>query len=1177
MAYNNIENNIVDTIQYMVDNAVAAASYDKTIQCTILSCEDESIGKYKVQYQDAIFYAYAGSADTTYSSGSNIYVLVPGNDSSREKTILGEVNKMGEGYMSIVDNNILFFPLGGNVVDISDGVDINQFRLWSYQSTEPTKEIPFVDSQEASSEDYIRIDNTNLKHNLAQVGYIKLGAKFTTNIPLEQQEDSGSYGIIFTLEFKTNSGIEDETVERTYTIDINDIINNPYGLDDFEWTMNFPVDGKNFLAVKKIEIYCRDFPIQKEHSLDPEVAALEYDIEIKDFIINAIDKIDESKLNGPWVTIVCPEGNSFDNNSLVETKRIKVNTYKGAQQINAESKKLQYFWFVEDARVDPDCEIIVGNNDPDITNPEEQVGKSYFDAFYCKYGGHGWKCLNSFHMIEEEEDTGTYDEHGRKIYTKKYIKEWEPGSFDFIIRKSKLVAKETKYKSAVLYNEYLMTDVKTFINYSAQYDINITTDTEETTFYFDTGEPILTCNVLYLGPDSGQLENYSYIWNKTNNLGKITYLKGATESSYQIFIRDIYNFATYTCFVFNNGIPIGQAAITITNSLESGGQYSLIITNGTQVYKYNEFGLAPNEGSTDDPIVIHPLGYILYDMLGKEVRHDIIADSGKEWLIPAENSMLEFDLSGIDSNKYYNADGTDYDEEKGGQKWYKFDIVEKGKGTDEALPYQIKDRYDYKYINNTVRLKIKYQGTYFIAETNFVFTKEGEPGTNGSEYYCRIIPNFIDGTQTNDPLVIIDEDFPYGEDKNLKFCLGGKRYDSQNLPLDNFLKVELWRNGKLIIDDKENHSSGISTEGVNYTINWTFLSNQYKKDEIYDFSYLKWKTIESVGEEPNRWRIYEAKYYKTNSQRGGQTTNFYLGKDWENNDFKNLAPYFDFDNNGVNGKVYHNAPALIAKCTINYNGMYYYAIYPIIWAKITGDLVDSEEGQFNFNIENGFSSVIYAADGRRPQYHDEPFEVKIYKNRENITENYNYQWLGYGGLYGKENEESENKQWIIDENYFKEIDYNIKGYYFGRKFYRDEEHKQEIIGRIDETYVDIITNIIYIWDSNEETFIEASHSRNDLSKYFKPLDEYDGHCVNTIIECLIKNNENYVLGTIQIPIHMMLNKYGHAALNEWDGNSISIDKDGNGVILAPQVGAGQKEKDNSFTGVLMRKSKRSKS
>ena len=54
----------------------------------------------------------------------------------------------------------------------------------------------------------------------------------------------------------------------------------------------------------------------------------------------------------------------------------------------------------------------------------------------------------------------------------------------------------------------------------------------------------------------------------------------------------------------------------------------------------------------------------------------------------------------------------------------------------------------------------------------------------------------------------------------------------------------------------------------------------------------------------------------------------------------------------------------------------------------------------------------------------------------------------------------------------------------------------------------------------------------------------------------------------------MLNRYELAHLNDWDGNSIKIN-DNEGYILAPQMGAGRKENDNSFTGVLMGEVKKS--
>ena len=48
----------------------------------------------------------------------------------------------------------------------------------------------------------------------------------------------------------------------------------------------------------------------------------------------------------------------------------------------------------------------------------------------------------------------------------------------------------------------------------------------------------------------------------------------------------------------------------------------------------------------------------------------------------------------------------------------------------------------------------------------------------------------------------------------------------------------------------------------------------------------------------------------------------------------------------------------------------------------------------------------------------------------------------------------------------------------------------------------------------------------------------------------------------------MRNRYFNSAINGWDGNSVQLGENG-GMILAPQVGAGFKENDNSFTGLFM--------
>lgn len=66
-----------------------------------------------------------------------------------------------------------------------------------------------------------------------------------------------------------------------------------------------------------------------------------------------------------------------------------------------------------------------------------------------------------------------------------------------------------------------------------------------------------------------------------------------------------------------------------------------------------------------------------------------------------------------------------------------------------------------------------------------------------------------------------------------------------------------------------------------------------------------------------------------------------------------------------------------------------------------------------------------------------------------------------------------------------------------------------------------------------------------------------------ILKCSLDDN-NFIIH----PIIMYLNTFGNEAINGWDGESVGINEEG-GYILAPQIGAGIKNSDNTFTGVVM--------
>ena len=114
-----ISEKVLDAIQILADNSVKRADYDRTIQAKILSCEDATIGKYRCRYQDAVFYAYSNNTDITYSDNALVYVLVPGNDFNKEKTILGTTKKLGINYITQAEGDQAYDIIGTNGIESS--------------------------------------------------------------------------------------------------------------------------------------------------------------------------------------------------------------------------------------------------------------------------------------------------------------------------------------------------------------------------------------------------------------------------------------------------------------------------------------------------------------------------------------------------------------------------------------------------------------------------------------------------------------------------------------------------------------------------------------------------------------------------------------------------------------------------------------------------------------------------------------------------------------------------------------------------------------------------------------------------------------------------------------------------------------------------------------------------
>lgn len=1066
----------VDVLGQIADSSVNKADYDKTIQAQILSCEDATIGKYRCKYQDATFVAYSNNSDMTFTKGSYVYVLVPGNDMSRQKTILGSTKKLGINYISHLEQDQLYNVNGTNNVT-SDGVYYLDSNNINYS---------FNIYEHGSESNIVTLDIDALQHYIKQSSSLIVGANFRTQIPSIRQY-RGHYGISFNLRFKTNTA--DLDVIRSYIIDEDNMIDNPYKLlYDTRQHQVFDIDGSNFIRVESIEIFNKDFP--NADGLIETGQLFDGDIIISKLEVNAAIKMTENEINGVAISFYTPRGTFFQAGTVstdykIITAQVKV---KG-KLISPENQTISFYW------------------------GSENVGVSPSNPYYSKYLGRGWKCLNDSNIIEANEDSPS-------------VVEWVPGSNTHILHFTDATAKDNKIKVAVLYDGNIITKIINIQNYALDRpDITIESS-DGTKFYYDIGHPTLTCKV-----NGGEPLNYTYYWAYESNTGilqelpetgvegqedyenslnaiyerdKQAYLDLLSQINsgneflnaqsqtlaaaqlavnnykfiqrvkgnkiYDVQIKNITNFGIFKCSVYNDrGIYLGTGSITLLNLLESEGVYSLVINNGSEVFQYNEYGVAPTHKSLDNPKVIQSLTFTIYDNQGKALNEELSPnDYQVRWGIPINDTMIidQFVIDGIlpdASDENYNY----------------YDNI-------ETLAYNIANQYNVKKQRNQIKLAVNYKNLNLTAETNFTFTKQGQPGTNGTEYYVKIIPNT---TMNNPPLWPIIT--LAGSDYIINYGIGSSASETiinvGNNSFYKFFKAQLWRSGELVWEGFVSTDAAVDNISTPDNVKWEVLSNHYSNN------------------------VFDASAFYISNPLTGQIA------------YK-----------GIQQTHFSEPLANIIKCSIEWEDKIYYGTIPVMTAQTT-----SANYRVNLKDYTGFRYVTYSSDGMSPKYdNSHPFEFIIEEKINNIWEDIS----------------------------------NVAGDHSIRYLSKANANIQQLqINQSQKTFIPINLDLL--------TILSTNGLQNNQFNY-RPAASYGGECVNAAIVCIYKlqsteplpgiseGDEENAIAKIHVPIHFLLNKYGLSHINDWDGNSIQIDEAG-GFILSPQMGAGVKDNNNNFTGILM--------
>ena len=695
----NLQDSLLQAIDYLINNRVDKISKDVTITATIKKVVNSLTGEYQVNYNGGFLNAYAQEG-ASYSENQEVYVLVPENDWSKRKLIIGKASQVTE------DENITFVSslindynmIGQNT--IADTNSVLPQGLHSYLTSEYILLYQHGDEEHS----ILAFNENEFSNYIKDAEALLVEASFMTRLPRAHRlAKNGKYGIQFVLAFK-NQDKPEETKYVSYVLDSNNMTGNPFLYNSYtDQYAIFPIDTANYLYVDSIMIWSEGFVTESDTVQADFWGA---DILVKEPEIYGLRKI--TATNGDYaLRLSTPQGAVFTSFEQTDTL-----TAMGTvmYQINTNvSDSTTYYWFAKDDRIDASSEE------------------------YNIYGGSGWRYLSSKGNNREMETSG----YENRAY-------------------------ENIYMLAAVYKEQVILKQEfTFYNEAASRNITIESDLG-TIFSFDRGTPVLTCmidgNSSGFDPDYPD-EYFTFSWSKLDEYGGTTALNVTYEDlkkqydeaiaaglEYNIiasirnrmiemegveFDRNILKYpisqiaasATFSCSVFlketetGGSFFIGSAQITLSNEdVASPTDYYILIENGDQVFQYSESGVAPTSERYQDPQEVLPLECHFYDPAGLEVNPETYT---VKWKVPLDNTLIVAPREGMVINPATNL-----------KEWY----------AQATYPLDIEDSYDYQATTNQVTCIVTYQGVEYQRDSDLFFTKVGENGTNGTDVVCKISP-----------------------------------------------------------------------------------------------------------------------------------------------------------------------------------------------------------------------------------------------------------------------------------------------------------------------------------------------------------------------------------------------------------------------------------------------------
>lgn len=1010
---------------YCASQSMSSMGFTKTIEAEVLGVVDAIKNTYRLRYQNASFEAMSENTSIQYKRKDRVLVSIPTGDlSDPNKLIVGLLSKTGSRHVASEELDVLFDSLGRNLYAGNQEIELSSWTP-AYNPIDSQNKVDYRYELNMIS------DAEEVSSYMKDASHIMMKFKLKTDFLPEQVHEK--FGIELVLRYKRETS--NEPLFRYYRFEPQNIVGSSiYNIRYYtEQSIVFELgeSAKFFDGIESASVFFNSGFQTNEYQ--PK------DVFIKNLEIRALNVIAGAATTGYHISLTAPKGAYFpireDGDKTPEPLELKAKVYLNGVLLNENDAKLKYYWFAEDLTMTSD-------------NPE-----------YLKFGKEGWACINNiFSDI-------TLTENGKEVREVEY----EPGEASILIAHDQIPSREKKFKCVVTYEDIVISSSPVVIvNADANYSIEVASSLGEV---LRTGQKtILTCKIKNKGEEIANLDNFIFVW-KSIDLNENVSTYSSNTSILEVKAEDIEKSRTYKCGVRAKGTNgktsyIGSADIILTNE-QVAADYTLAIKNGNQVFKYDVNGASPVSRRNESPGHLEKLSFVIYDKKGQELTQEAIdiglswnqnnqtVSPNINWFVPAEDTFLEATIDGETKEAEKDENGNEKVDENG--KPILIDTLPDKKDGyysfhKKDLVFKIKDSYSQNYSRNQIKLTVLFKPDdketpeILEAYTEFIFTKEGALGTNGTGAVC-----WIEDAQD--------------ETKN-------KRY--------------------LEIDNKEANQIDFTTKGVLTR----FINRSYPEStKENQFSEFQWSVL----------------------KRQNELTNFIYSVDIGTGDNKDVTTsFFDFENlykstskkNGAfpkddNSRWFNNDTELKLRPIANFmklsqqiDGKYCYSVMPIIATKYQ-EKFKTSDWKVCLKENTGYLSVLYETNGRYPKYDDDnDFELEVKSLTEYIVE-----WFAHGNFKN-----------IVQD--------------------KDNQNKCKIV----------------------------------------PKENYDSYSYANIVSARVYQKKDgkkgSLIATILIPIYFYINKYFNAAINEWDGNGIEINEK-EGIVLSPQVGAGKKENDNSFTGVII--------